>query len=259
MPFISENKLEEALVAAVKNPATAPAFYRLLLESDLLVLGTAGGHETADKRFSLEPGGQLQLVTGEKSDGQKFLPVFSSLARMQSYVKQEAKYLAINGRALFEITRGAPLVLNPASEYGKEISPQEIDHLLAPQTADEMEPHSAKTILGEADYPVALVGGLTALFRARPDVRTAWMIQVTFADRGLQPHPLIGIELDSAGGGDMASLVQQIERIAESAAPDMVFDVQRVDRDNPLGMADALLQAEPFYTHGPAVPGRLLN
>ena len=28
MPFISENKLEEALVRAVKSPATAPDFYR---------------------------------------------------------------------------------------------------------------------------------------------------------------------------------------------------------------------------------------
>jgi hypothetical protein len=257
MPFISENKLEEALVAAVKNPATAPTFYRLLLESDLLVLGTVEGQDTGGGKFSLAPGGRLALVTGEKSDGQKFLPVFSSLARMQAYVKQESKYLAVNGRALFETTRGAPLVLNPSSEYGKELSPQEISQLLegGPAPDPDQEPRLAKTILGEADYPMALVEALTALFRARPDVQTAWMIQVTFADRGLQPHPLIGIETT----GDMASLVQQIERIAESAAPDTVFDVQRVDRKNPLGMADALLQAEPFYTNRPAVPGRLLN
>jgi hypothetical protein len=255
MPFISENKLEEALVAAVKNPATAPNFYRLLLESDLLVLGAVEGQDMGQAKFSLEPGGRLALVTGEKSDGQKFLPVFTSLARMQAYVKDEAKYLAIKGRDLFETTRGAPLLLNPASEYGKELSPQEIEHLLAPQTADDLEPRAAKTIMGEADYPMELVNALTALFGARADVQTAWMIQVTFADRGLQPHPLIGIETT----GDMASLVQQIERIAESAAPDMVFDVQRVDRKNPLGMADALLQAEPFYTNGPAIPGRLLN
>ena len=34
MPFVSENRLEEALVRAVENPATAPDFYRLLLESE---------------------------------------------------------------------------------------------------------------------------------------------------------------------------------------------------------------------------------
>ena len=34
MPFIAENELEQALVKAVKDPAAAPDFYRLLLESD---------------------------------------------------------------------------------------------------------------------------------------------------------------------------------------------------------------------------------
>jgi len=253
MPFISENMLEEALVAAVKNPAAAPNFYRLLLESDLLVMGTVEGQDTGGAAFTLEPGGRLALVTGEKSDGQKFLPVFSSLTRMQAYVKQEAKYLAVNGRALLETTRGAPLVLNPGSDYGKELSPAEVGQLL--DAPVQQEPRLVKTIMGEADYPVALVNALTALFQARPDVQTAWMIQVTFADRGMQPHPLVGIETS----GDMASLVQQIQRIAESVVPGMEFDVQRVDRNNPLGMTDALLQAEPFYTNRSAAPGRLLN
>ena len=130
MPFISENKLEEALVRAVKSPATAPDFYRLLLESDLLVLGTVEGQDGSEK-FTLEPGGQLQLVTGENK-GEKFLPIFSSLARMQEYVKEESKYLSINGRALLDLTRGAPVILNPASEYGRELTPGEVEQLLNP-------------------------------------------------------------------------------------------------------------------------------
>ena len=47
MLFIPENELEQALVRAVKEPASAPDFYRLLLESQLLVLGTAEGREAA--------------------------------------------------------------------------------------------------------------------------------------------------------------------------------------------------------------------
>ena len=43
MLFIPENELEKALVRAVKEPQSAPAFYRLLLSSDLLVLGTVEG------------------------------------------------------------------------------------------------------------------------------------------------------------------------------------------------------------------------
>ena len=105
MLFIAENELEKALVAAVKTPSSAPEFYRLLLESDLLVMGAAEGREEAQEQFSLEPGTNLKLVTGLK-DGVQYLPIFSSLARMQEFVQQETKYLSINGRALLELTRG---------------------------------------------------------------------------------------------------------------------------------------------------------
>src|SRR3954465_5364160 len=121
MPFVPENELERALVRAVEDPAAAPDFYRLLLSSELLVLGSVEGHESATDAFSVAPGSNVKLVTGLK-DGGQYLPLFSSLARMQDYVKEESKFLRVNGRALLDLTRGAPIVLNPASEYGKELT-----------------------------------------------------------------------------------------------------------------------------------------
>ncbi len=132
MLFIPENELERALVAAVKDPVSAADFYRLLLESDLLVLGTAEGQENASEKFALAPGGKLNLISGLK-DGSRYLPVFSSLRRMQEYVKQESKYISVNGRSLLDLTRGAPVTLNPASEYGKALSAQQIAQLLQAQ------------------------------------------------------------------------------------------------------------------------------
>jgi len=237
MLFIAENALEKALVEAVQNPPTAPNFYRLLLESDLLVMGTAEGREEAQEQFSLEPGTNLKLVTAIK-DGSQYLPVFSSLARMQEFVQQETKYLSVNGRALLELTRGGPIILNPASQYGKELSPLEVHQLLGGPA-----PSGQPIIVGEANYPMPLVQALTAVFAARPDIETAWMIQVTFADRDGQPHPLVGIETT----GDWPSLMQAIQAAAETSVPGMVFDIQRVDRRNPAGMTSALIQAEPFY------------
>ena len=73
MPFISENELERALVKAVKNPAVAADFYRQLLEADLLVMGTAEGQEGATEKFTLAPGGRVNLVTGAR-DGRRHLP-----------------------------------------------------------------------------------------------------------------------------------------------------------------------------------------
>ncbi len=83
MPFISEKRTgKRAGQGGAKSPASAPDFYRLLLESDLLVLGTAQGWEEAVEQFTMAPGGKFNLVTG-RTDGAAFLPVFSSLLRMQ--------------------------------------------------------------------------------------------------------------------------------------------------------------------------------
>jgi hypothetical protein len=239
MPFIPENELEQALVKAAQDRMAAPSFYRLLLESNLLVLGSAEGREDASEQFSVAPGGRLNLVTGQKNGGQ-FLPVFSSLTRMQDYVKEESKYLSVNGRALLDLTRGAPVTLNPASEYGKELSASEIQQLLDGRGEN-------RTIVGEAVYPAALVEALAGLFASHPDIMAAWMIQVTFADRAEAPHPLVGIETRSATQDHWPSLMQAIQAAAAEFAPGLVFDVQRVDRGNPVGLTDALLRVAPFY------------
>ncbi len=250
MPFISENELERALVKAVKNPASAPDFYRLLLQSDLLVLGTAQGQEEARESFTVSPGETFNLVTGTNAGG-PFLPIFSSLPRMQEYVKQESKFLRINGRGLLDMTRGAPVILNPSSEYGKEFTAQQIALLLdGPAARGEQ-----RIVVGEADYPMALVEALVILFSSRPDIATAWMIQVTFADRAGEPHPLVGIELDPGAPSDWPQLMQAIRAAADAAVPGMVFDVQRVDRANPTGLTSALLQAAPFYQGGVSALG----
>jgi hypothetical protein len=242
MLFIPENELERALVAAVKNPHTAPDFYRLLLESHLLVMGTAEGQENATSQLTLDPGSRLSLVTGLK-DGHQYLPIFSSQLRMQEYVKQESKYLSMKGRDLLELTRGAPVILNPASEYGKEFTAEQVAYLLNPRSESQRTP---RTIIGEADYPMPLVNALTRVFAADPAVEAAWMIQVTFADRAQEPHPLVGIETDN--GTDFRKLVDAIQQEAENSVPGLVFDVQRIDRRAPNSLTDALLQAVPFYT-----------
>lgn len=259
MRFKPENELEKALVKAVKDSGTAADFARMLLASDLLVLGSVAGHEEAQDKFALAPGGQITLVPGEKN-GEKFLPVFSSVTRMQAYVSEEAKYLAIKGRDLLELTRGAPVTLNPGSDYGKEFTAEEVAQLLNwDQGAREPRMSEPKIMIGEVDFPMDLVNATTALFQQRPDIANAWMIRVTFADRAREPHPLIGVEFDSEAGGGLASLMPQIEQMAEAAVPGMVFDVQQVDRKRQTGMADALLQVPPYYTRGQSLSGATIN
>lgn len=235
MAFIPENELEKALVQASHDAAAAPAFYRLLLESDLLVLGTVAGHQEEGAQFSLAPGGQISLVTGEKN-GTRYLPVFSSLKRMQDYLTEEGKYLRVNGRDLFDLARGAPVTLNPASEYGKELTPDQVRQLLD-------GPRIAPRILqGQVQPPAELAQKLSEFFATRGDIETAWMTMVAPGGREDEAHPLLGIE----SSGDWPSLMSALQAAA-SAVPNAMFDVQRVDRQSPVGLASGLLQLAPFY------------
>ena len=236
MPFIAENDLERALVKAAKEPAAVPEFYRLLLDSKLLVMGTAEGMDAASEEFSLSAGGKLNLVPGVKN-GAKYLPVFSSLPRMQEFVTQGTPYLSLRGRDILNITRGKPVILNPASEYGKELSAQEALWLLDGPGAG-IAHYST-----DEERPAALVDMMTSVFKTHPDVSAAWMVKVGSDENR---RPLVGIELDAASGG-WPSLMQAIEKAAQAKLGGLVFDVDRVDPANPTAVTEALVKAKPFY------------
>ena len=236
MAFIPENELERVLVQAAHDPASATEFYRLLLNSDLLVLGSIAGQDDQNEQFSLEPGDQINLIPGEKN-GVRYLPVFSSQTRMQEYSRSESKYLRVNGRALLDLTRGAPVTLNPASEYGKELTADQVRQLLDGGRA------TARVMASEIEPPEQLMQLLREFFTTRPDVQTAWMTMVAPSpDRVHEARPLVGIE----SSADFPSLIQALQAAA-STTPEVMFDVQRVDRRNLAGAAAALLLIPPFY------------
>src|ERR1700761_7533323 len=202
MDFVPQNDLERALVRAVKEPAARPEFYRLLLASDLLVLGNLAGD-------------QLQIVSTKNKAGVNVHPVFSSVPRVQAYIREKQNYLTLNGHALFKMTKGAAFVLNPNSSYGKELPPEELASLLDPDA------HTAKPIvldkatqvlIGQpAVYPHDLVNALKEEFAKRPDVLNAYLVQIAFSGRDEPPHPMIGVETT----GDWDSVSALIGKTAE--------------------------------------------
>ena len=162
---------------------------------------------------------------------------------MQDYVKQESKYLSINGRALLDLTRGAPVILNPASEYGKELHADEVRRLLD-GTARRYPHHSKASRLSHG------AGGTAGQTVRHPSRNRNRLDDPGRSCRPAEkPHPLIGIEAASQNARPQywPQLMQAIEAAAHDALPGLVFDVQRVDRYNPSGMTGALLQTEPFY------------
>jgi hypothetical protein len=131
MTFVPENALENALVDVASDPAALDAFYRALLDADLFVVGEIENHPFSGSRVTETD--ETLLLVGEVREGKQYIPVFSSLTRLQAHIVGTRRYVAMKGRAIFENARGQTFKLNPSSEYGKELSADEISHLLNAQ------------------------------------------------------------------------------------------------------------------------------
>src|SRR5262245_54367301 len=105
-----ENALETALRLAASDPAARPDFYRLLLESEVFVIG-ATAHKEEGSRM-LDAGEKIGIHNWTRKDGSPVIPFFTSLDALQRAITHPADYLKLGARSLFEITKGAALVLN---------------------------------------------------------------------------------------------------------------------------------------------------
>jgi hypothetical protein len=122
--FVPQNELEHALLAAATDPSARPHFYEVLARADLLVIDDSPGPALPEGPLVLETGRPLQVRQIEL-EGVLHTPVFSSSLRISAFVNRQVRTLAMNAKALFEITAGDHLVLNPASDYGKQFTPEE--------------------------------------------------------------------------------------------------------------------------------------
>ena len=108
---------------------------------------------------------------------------------MQAYAQKECQYIAMKGRALLEMTRGAPVILNPGSEYGREFTAAEIARLLEPNVP------RAEPLRQPAGIAAALAAGQCAVATCSTCAAMsvmAWMIQARTTMT--EPMPLVGIQ-----------------------------------------------------------------
>jgi SseB protein N-terminal domain len=125
--FEPQNRLEESLVKATAEPESRPRFYRDLLGSDLYLLPAGELPEIRDG--IVQTGSQIAFQVIE-IEGRTYIPAFSSLPVLQAALVQERTYFRMAARDFLELTRGANVLLNPGSDYGKEFLAPEIESLL---------------------------------------------------------------------------------------------------------------------------------
>lgn len=238
------NPLEHALAAAAEEESARPLFYRLLLESPLLILDVGAPPTQTEGIVVLEKETQVRALSIEVS-GIPHTVVFSSLAVLQTFVQAEQQYISMLGRDLLSLMRGSHIILNPGAEFGKQILPEEIEFILSGAAVRGYETHVAErdteVRLGQpAKFPAHIAEALSAVFRSRKDVRAAYLALCAWP-KSREVHLMVGIE----ASGEWSSLMtQSVAALKGSARSDEIVDFVPMD-DSPI--AQYMRETPPFY------------
>ncbi|WP_287595760.1 enhanced serine sensitivity protein SseB C-terminal domain-containing protein [Thermomonas sp.] len=242
-----QNPLEISLARAAAEPASRPEFYSLLLESEIYVIGQTD--TPGDGRTTIQAGAKLSIANFEKNDGTPFIPFFSSVEALQRTLSEESRFVGMPARDLFEITRGATLILNPGSDYGKEFFPDEIDALLATGVnhvaTERVVQKATKVLLGQpANYPSEMISSVTKLLAKHSGIKAAYLCLMHDPASMSAPSLVIGFE----GNGDFKTAMREAGSVAADTAPrGTPVDFVEIKRGTG-GVSDYLIESvKPFY------------
>ena len=232
----AENELEVLLRKATTQPEYRAELYRKLLSEKLTVIGKAAGKDT-------------NISISSWSDGK--IPFFTSAARIYDIgeIKEEVQHFEVKGLDFFTVTKGAVLVLNPYSGYGKEFTPNEVQSMLAgtfltdagKELKIEMD---TNVLIGQPiNYPTDIVNSLKGLFARLHAVNAAYLGWISFSDPTVPPHYIFGLDVN----GDFGTINKEAGFTAQQFLKKGEF-VDFIQIDNKGGISDYFLnQTKPFY------------
>ncbi|HKV41732.1 MAG TPA: enhanced serine sensitivity protein SseB C-terminal domain-containing protein [Blastocatellia bacterium] len=256
MSFEPCNLLERSLVQAAKDPAHRPQFYKDFVASDIFIIQHGEPPPNSDTRQVLAAGKTIKIEHLEYN-GKLYIPIFSSLERLQVALTAEAAYLGINALDFLKMTQGSPLLLNPGSVYGKEFTEPEVASLIDGSIWNPSEQYVVRkptqVLFGQPkNYPNELVQTLTRLFATMPEIKRAWLAHYFNPERDEKPHTLIAIE----HSGQWDRVAGQAGMVArEVRIPDPPVDFMELTGSGDKGGAEHyfLNSTEPFYKKGSIV------
>jgi len=128
----SPDSLDNLMEQSIQDFRKEPAFFRALL--DATVYAHAPLNDASER---------LRLVMFKSpDDGELVVPVFTDESKAEFAARGNVRIVSLIGRTLFEITRGAILMLNP-NDARCTLYPEEISELLASGTIAPSMPCSA--------------------------------------------------------------------------------------------------------------------
>lgn len=192
------NELEILLKKATSDPSKREEFYRRLLSDQLFILSDGIGLAVGEK--VLEKDTSVKIVSFE--DGK--IPVFTSTERIfdKGVIKEQVNYVAVKGEDLFNFTMGATFLLNPYSDYSKELLSEEIKILLSGTIFHSLTRNitiqkETNVLVGQpAIYPTDIIHALIRLLEGEAAVRAAYLGWIKDPNTDEPPHYVFCIDAD---------------------------------------------------------------
>jgi hypothetical protein len=198
--FEPGNDIERLLMRASAEPAERPAFARALMDVQIFLVMIAGGTPIgppdADGKVIIHEGATLTLPSVTRGE-EKLIPFFTSPSRARTWFKGDHIIGPDRTRDFFARYPGAPFVLNPGSDYGKDFTPGEVARMLA----GEFDMRAPQTITTQAseqillahpkEMPTDLIEALAREFASVKSVHGAWLM---LAMRGGEQSWMLGVD-----------------------------------------------------------------
>ncbi len=250
MAFEAQNALERSLVKAATDPAHRPQFYKDFVQSVIYIIQHGVPPPERAEQVTLDKGKSIQIADVEFK-GKRYIPIFSSMPRLQAMLSGEAAYLGMNALEILKITKGSALLLNPGSDYGKEITAEEAASMVDGSIWQPGERYVAKkatqVMIGQPkNFPTELVESLTRLFKKKHQVKRAWVAHFFNPDMDKKAHTLIAIEV--VDGFDEVSAEAGIV-VRSVSIPDPPVDILPITGRG--GIEEYFTKTKPFYERRP--------
>jgi hypothetical protein len=189
-----EYSFEMLLQKAADQPAYRAEFIKRIPEENVLIISNSD--LGSEKFVKMEVGAKINVL--KLADGR--VPIFTSPERIydKGIVKAPANYISAKAKDIFELLKGATLILNPYSDYGKEFNPDEVERILNGTYFGSRQIVTKKVtqvLIGQpAIYPTEVVKSLIKLFSNKPDVIAAYLAWIHDPATIDPPHYIFAIE-----------------------------------------------------------------
>lgn len=168
--FVSEARLVELMHRAIDDRQAEPDFIRALLDATVYVHAP---------RHDRNP--RLRLIQFTMPNGRLALPFFSDHVQAATAAGRTARVIVMTGRQLFELTRGATLVLNP-NGTSFTLYPEEIIALLdrgEVAIIEHAQPADSSLQVGALEQPPGwLLDSLVSLYVQLTCVEAAYVTEI---------------------------------------------------------------------------------